>query len=115
VQAFVADCVRPALTVVAEKPHRVSSKRLFEAFELWCVRERRDSGHFSIGINSFVQRVRENLPPGARYLKSNSFRGFEGLRLVDDGRERRSGSTDKEPGEDDRAHLGRTLEAVRPS
>jgi len=115
VQAFMADCVRPALTVVGEKPARVSSKRLFEVFELWCARERRDAGRFTMQINSFVKRVRENLPSGARYLKSNNFRGFEGLRLIDEGNGRASGSTDEEPREDDRAQLGRTLEGVHPS
>ena len=109
VQAFMADCVRPAFTVVGEKPHRVSSKQLFDAFESWLERERRDTGRFSIGINSLVQRVRENLPSGARYLKSNNFRGFEGLRLINDGKKRAANSTDQDP----RKNEGRTRDALK--
>jgi putative DNA primase/helicase len=106
VQAFMADCVRPAFTVVGEKPHRVSSKQLFDAFESWLERERRDTGRFSIGINSLVQRVRENLPSGARYLKSNNFRGFEGLRLINDDKKRAANSTDQDPAEERQGALG---------
>jgi P4 family phage/plasmid primase-like protien len=115
VQAFIADCVRPALTAIGEKPPRLSSKTLFTAFEGWCARERRDSGRFAIGINSFVQRVYENLPPGARYRKSNRFRGFEGLRLVNEGGKPSSSSTADPQEEDDRAYMGRTSRVVRPA
>jgi P4 family phage/plasmid primase-like protien len=101
VQAFIADCVRPALTAVGKKPSRLSSKMLFDAFEEWCARERRDSGRF-------VQRVCENLPLGARYRKSNSFRGFEGLRLINAGGRPNSVPAEDAQGERQGARLGRS-------
>jgi phage/plasmid-associated DNA primase len=89
VQAFVADCVRPAPQVVGEdrmpkKPKLIRYKEIRDKFAQYLMKTGRDmGGRFEPGMDSVIQRLRENLPRGAYRDRDNTGWGFRGIKLVD--------------------------------